>query len=585
MTRDPQDSEIPEAGAAALTWDDPETLPLAEVGELFVVLAKALRAHQLYDENNPVYQRFVSQLAEAFRRLWQSMDRLQIHVEEDRLLWMGEEVYRSTSRTDSLAFLLHKDGIRDFSFQKGLDEHELTDLLQVLNRARDLRPDGDDLLTVLWEKDLQYFSYSYVDLLAEGLDLPNAGEGYGGEFLQVVREELEADKGDFDERQVADQRDDEEAGSSTLRADDFNPTLYSLDSQDMRRIQEEIQVEMNRDLRGDVLAALFDRVEEPRFPQRQREILEVFRTLLPSLLSRGALRAAGSVMEEIARLRAAPEALRPEEQALADEILDEVSGAGAMGELIRALEDGTIAPDPAELAALLRQLRAGALESLLRSAEGVEDKRIKTVIQEAVGSIGRKYTHALMDCMRSEDPVVVAGACGLAGKMKLAEAAPLVTELLAHPEPRVRLAAVETASELKTATAAGALEDSLEDPDRAVRIAAARALGALRYRPAAPAFRHIMEGKAIRTADVSEQIAFFESYGLIQDPEGVPFLDKLLNGRGFMGRRETGEIRACAALGLGKIGTPEAMTALERARGEQDPVVRSAVNRALRGEG
>ena len=585
MTSDPQDSEIPDAGAAALTWDDPETLPLAEVGELFVVLAKALRAHQLYDENNPVYQRFVSQLAEAFRRLWESMDQLQVHVEEDRLLWMGEEVYRSTSRTDSLAFLLHKDGIRDFSFKKGLDEHELTDLLQVLNRARDLRPDGDDLLTVLWEKDLQYFSYSYVDLLAEGLDLPTAGEGYGGEFLQIVREELEADRGDFEEQQVADQRDDGETGSSTLRADDFNPTLYSLDPQDMRRIQEEIQAEMNRDLRGDVLAALFDRVEEPRFPQRQREILEVFRTLLPSLLSRGALRAAGSVMEEIARLRAAPEALRPEEQALADEILDEVSGAGAMGELIRALEDGTIAPDPSELAALLRHLRAGALESLLRSAEGVEDKRIKTVIQEAVGSIGRKYTHALMDCMRSEDPVVVAGACGLAGKMQMAEAAPLVAGLLSHNESRVRLAAVEAASELKTAAVAGALEGSLEDPDRAVRIAAARALGALRYRPAAPAFRHIMEGRAIRTADISEQIAFFESYGLMQDPEGVPFLDKLLNGRGFMGRRETGEIRACAALGLGKIGTSEAMTALERARGEQDPVVRSAVNRALRGEG
>lgn len=564
-----------------MPWDDPAALPLAEVGELFVVLGKALRAHQLYDENNPVYQRFVSQLADALRRIWQGMDRLQIHVEEDRLLWMGEQVYQSTSRTDSLAFLLYKDGIRDFTFHKGLEEHELVDLLLVLNRARDLRPEGDDLLTVLWEKDLKYFTYSYVDFLAEGVDLPVAGEGHAGGFEGIIRGEMGAEEVEPGPEQPQEAA----ARTSVLGAEDFNPTLYSLDPLELQRIQKEIELEMARDLRGDVLAALFDRVEEPRFPKRQQEILEVFQVLLPNLLSRGALRAAGSIIEEIVRLRASENALKPEQRVMAEAILDEVSGAGTMGELIHALEDGSIAPDPVELALLLRHLRAGALEPLLRGAEGVEDKRIRTVIQDAVVSLGRRYTDALIGCMGSEDPVVVAGACRLAGKMQLPEAASRVAYLVAHEAPGVRLAAVEAALDLKASSTAGALQGALEDPDRAVRIAAARALGVLRYGPAAPAFKEVLGGKAIRVADISEQIAFFESYGLLQDPDGVRFLDGLLNGRGFLGRREAGEIRACAALGLGKIGTPAAMAALEKARGEQDPVVRSAVNRALRGEG
>ncbi len=67
----------------------------------------------------------------------------------------------------------------------------------------------------------------------------------------------------------------------------------------------------------------------------------------------------------------------------------------------------------------------------------------------------------------------------------------------------------------------GGLQDALSDPEREVRIAAARALGNLRYRPAAPDLREAIEGKEIRQADISEQIAFFESYGLIQDPEGI----------------------------------------------------------------
>jgi HEAT repeat protein len=149
----------------------------------------------------------------------------------------------------------------------------------------------------------------------------------------------------------------------------------------------------------------------------------------------------------------------------------------------------------------------------------------------------------------------------------------------------VRLAAVEATAELKSAMVLTFLRNVLSDPDRDVRIAAARALGKLGYGPAGPHLKKILEGKEIREADISEQIAFFESYGMIQDPEGVRFLDGLLNGRGFLGRKESGEIRACAALGLGKMGTPEAIAALERALGEPDAVVRSAVNRALRGEG
>ncbi len=549
------------------------------------MLGKALRAQQLYDENNPVYQRFVSQLAVALGGLWNQMDTLQISVEEDRLTWMGEDVYKGASRNDSLAFLLFKDGIREVTLKEGLESQELAAFLKVLNRARDLRPEGDDLLTLLWEADLQFFSYNYVDLLSEGLDLPQAGDGFVDGFQAVLQGEMEEAGAEEEAAEGAEEGEEGSLAPSQVSADDFNPTLYSLDPSEMERIEEEIRVEMERDLRGDVLAALFDRVEEPRFPQRQKEILEIFSILLPNFLGRGALSSAGAILEEVTRLLKAEGALQPDQRRQAEKILDEVSGTETLRELIQALEDGSISPDPVELASLLRYLRAGALEPLLRGAEEAEEKGIKAIIQEAVKGIAQKYRVGVLQCMDSADPVVVAGACSLAGRMQLTEAGPRVGALLTHPVPRVRLAAVEAAQELKASTAVGALQDALHDPDREVRIAAARALGALRYRPAAAYFRGVIEGRAIRQADISEQIAFFESYGLLQDPNGFKLLDGLLNGKGFLGKRETGEIRACAALALGKMGTPEAREALTRAQSETDPVVRSAVNRALRGEG
>jgi len=573
--------QIPDA---ALNWDDPTSLPVEEVAELFVVLAKALRAHQLYDENNPVYQRFVSHLGEALANLWGKMDRLQISVDEARFSWMGETVYESQSRTDSLAFLFFKDGVREFTLLEGLEEHELTDLLKVLNKARDLRPEGDDLLTVLWDADLQYFTYTYLDLLADGLSVPEAGEGFLGGFDGIIEEELEGLEG-VEEEAAGDEGGGVEAAPGQISTDDFNPTLYSLDPLEMEKIQQEIRVEMDRDLRSDVLAALFDRVEEPRFPDRQKEILDVFESLLPNLMSRGALAAAGSILEELARLLASKDALKPEQRDVAERVMNEVSGAETLRELVQALEDGTISPDPVQLGALLRHLRAGALDPLLRGAEESKDRRIKAIVQDAVMTIARKYTTALFRSFKSDDPVVVAGACRLAGKMQLSDSGTNVAELLTHDSPDVRMAAVEAAVDLKSSAVVGALQDVIHDSDREVRIAAARALGALRYAPAASALREVIEGKIIRQADISEQIAFFESYGLIKDPDGVRLLDGLLNGRNLLGRRETGEVRACAALGLGKMGTAEARAALEKAMDEQDPVVRSAVNRALRAEG
>jgi HEAT repeat protein len=74
----------------------------------------------------------------------------------------------------------------------------------------------------------------------------------------------------------------------------------------------------------------------------------------------------------------------------------------------------------------------------------------------------------------------------------------------------------------------------------------------------------------------------FEAYGSVEDPQAVPFLDRYLNGKGFLGRREIPEIRACAALALGKVGSVEAKGSLRKAATDDDPVVRNAVGRAMR---
>ena len=77
-------------------------------------------------------------------------------------------------------------------------------------------------------------------------------------------------------------------------------------------------------------------------------------------------------------------------------------------------------------------------------------------------------------------------------------------------------------------------------------------------------------------------MAFFETYGSLCGDAGVGFLSEILKPRGLFQRREPSELRACAAMALGKIGTPRAMEALQKAGSDGDLIVRNAVSRAIR---
>ena len=92
-----------------------------------------------------------------------------------------------------------------------------------------------------------------------------------------------------------------------------------------------------------------------------------------------------------------------------------------------------------------------------------------------------------------------------------------------------------------------------------------------------------MKGKAIREATLTEKMVMFEAYGALCGDAGIPLLDTILNGKGFLGRREDPEVRACAAMALGRVGSRYAMECLTRATAEKEVLVRNAVNRALRG--
>jgi HEAT repeat protein len=553
--------------------------PVEDVEALMHTMSKALRAFHMYLENNPVFQRFQVALREAFETVWEQSAGFDIRVTEDGFKY-GDRTFTVGEGRDSLDFAFYKDGIRHLTFLPGFEE-EVAEFLDAVHRAMRNEADADDLITVLWEKDFTCLQYGYVDLLMEGVEIPDAPMQEpepleDGVFTLELVDEMEEDEG-------------EEGAPGGLKAglsyEDFDGTLYFLDDSEMAAIRAEIDVEMERNLRTDVLNALFDRLEEDSGLERHEEILDILDELLPLFLSGGILGHAAHILEELDDLLAEHSSLHDDTRRRVEQLFERLSEPDVLEQFVQALEDGAVAPDSDDVNLFFSRLRPHAMPILIRFSEMSETSGVRGRLASAIDGLAARYPAEVNALLASEETVLVAGAAKVAGRVRLAEAVPGLEQALEHPDHAVRLAVVDSLVAIRRAPALQALTVALEDPTRDVRIAAASALGRLRFANARDALEAVIDGKRIKDADLTEKMAYFEAYGAVGGTKAVERLDALLNAKGFLGRRRSPtELRACAALGLGQAGTPEAREALEKARTDDDPIVRNAVIRAMNQE-
>ncbi len=560
-----------------------EDLSPREVGEFFTALDKAVRARRLYAANNPAYKAFVATLRNHVAELWSNTNAIAVVVEEHGFRW-HDHTFSPGEGREHLAFQFYKDGIRALTFLPGF-EHEIERLLDVLTRVRQIdSTSADDMVTLLWEQEFTSLLYNYVDTLVEGLEVPETGPiAVPFEKIDLTLLSAEVTGEDKSATTVPPLV---EAGmptvAQTISRDDFEETLYFLEPTELEYLRNEVKREMDRDIKTDVLYALFDRLEDP-MPARQTEILKIIRQLLPAYLSGGDLRSASTILIELNQILESREVLGPVQTREAQEILEELSDPVVLKQLLKSLEEGAIDPSGEELSIFLRYLRADALGPLVRAAETTKVGELQLRLRGAIEGLARAHPQILIELLNANDVAIVGGAARLAGSIGLTQCVPQLTALLKHAAPSVRKAAVEALLQIKSGTALDALQQALEDNEREVRMAAARGIASLRYQPARARLGELLQSRIVRDADLTEKIAFFEAFGAVANAESVAMLDKLLNGKSLL-RKQSPELRACAAMALGKVGTPASRAALERAAEDANPMVRNAVHKAMRTE-
>src|SRR5688572_9690579 len=142
-------------------------------------MAKALRAFQMYLPNNPIYQRAIQNVRAAFTPIWAATDELVLQVAETDFIWEEQTVYHQLNKSESLPWSLFKDGMRTLTIRRGSEMEELPRFLETVDNAGVLPADaGDDLLTLLWEREFALIQYRFVEFFGEGTGTVPEVTGY-----------------------------------------------------------------------------------------------------------------------------------------------------------------------------------------------------------------------------------------------------------------------------------------------------------------------------------------------------------------------------------------------------------------------
>ncbi|HXO84223.1 MAG TPA: HEAT repeat domain-containing protein, partial [Gemmatimonadales bacterium] len=549
------------------------------------VISKGMRATQLYLPNNPVYQRAVENIRTAYRQIWQATDDLILDIGETEMRWEDKPIYSQDQRNESIAWTLYKDGVRSLTFKPGVEDEEIVRFLAVLHQAKNLQADApDDLLTLLWAEDFQFISYTFRELASENAvpieksDTSTVDMGAGGGGTPGG----EAGPGQATiRRQVEEEAPPKREGLVSI--DDFDTTLYFLDDKEIEYLHKEIEREYAQDLRGNVLAMLFDLLELQTYGTVRAELISIVENFIPYLLGAGDFRSVAFILRECKIILQRARELIPEHRQILESLPGRLSQQDALSQLLQSLDEAASHPTEEELSDLFTELRSEALGTLMAWLPKLSNARVRSLVQNAAERLAQAHAAEVLKALASSDPSVQLEMVRLAGRLKLPGAPEGMGPLLERGERDLKLAVVESLTTIGSPGAMRLLEKAIDDNERDVRITAVKFLGTRGHRNAFPRIEAAVMGAKLKDADLTEKMTFFEAYGSLAGAAGIPALEKMLVPKGgLLGRKEDPETRACAAMALGKIRTPAARDVLQKVTQDKEALVRNAVNRALR---
>ena len=567
---------------------------LAEVKAIMASFAKTGRSFKLYSRNNEMIVKFTGELYDKITAFLEKRDSLVFAIRPTQFLYSDEAVYENDDRSESFAFKLYKDGVRQLAFYQGLDKRELVDIIDIISTNFDSFQYADeDIVTLLWKHDFDKISYVVVEAFAEDVSEDEKADYKANidAIVNLVKTDVPPENAirsarlSVDDIVIAQQR--EEKDDDLLSAPPFTPStaanIFAVAEAEFQRIAAEIQAMETQSSVDDMVEVVFEIFEQEDNVEDMNDLVEVVLQLLDTYILSGDLRRVNALLKRLRFLEKPEYAPNFRFRGVIAQIFAKLSDANRLQQIMVHLNNNTIKGAQGDVFTYfsLQDPRVVPVTlDLLAEIQAVQTRRL---VVDSMILLAKGRPEHFASRLRSDKWFIVTDMLYALGKMGGERALPYLLDTFANTtHPRVRQEVVSALRKYHTPEVRQMMLTALDDGDGQVRQLALRHLANARDTSVVPILSDRMGKKEFADAALEEKKRYFTALAMIGGQQLVPFFRDHLTTRGLLNKIHLDEMRAGAATALGIVGSPEAIQILEAGIQSTNKAIRDSCTEVLR---
>jgi hypothetical protein len=552
--------------------------------DLTSAFIKAIKAFRFYPSDNPALRGFRDQVLKKFQFFLNKYQSFVIQVGEYDLSFKGRTLYENRDVKTSLAFLLHKDGLREIRFMKGLEEWEVQGIIDILKQSDNINQLEDDIVTLMWEKDFEHISHLATDEFLEETPVvvpDNIDQFRKNLFFKPLAHHVEIDPEDEGSEDGGDLDELLSKGVEETAPFVSDRSVYFLTSDEVDGLRKDVEAEIDPTFIFNILDILFEILALEKEPEPYQDAVNVLIKALDAFLTLGEFTKATDLLKRVNIILKTYD-LQDWQIENIRRIIVEAGDEVRINRIGKVLERIDVRLE--DVNAYLLLLQKNSIAPLIKLLGELKNSKARRVFCDALSEIGKNAVELITPFIDDRRWFLVRNITYILGRIGKEQSLPYILKAFNHEENRVRREAVQALGLIGGSKAVGVLVKALTDNDVRIRCMAAINLGKVGKEAGLLPLLEVVESKEFYKREPVEIKAFFNAIGMAGSDEALPTLEQLLERKSWFGRGPTDEIRFGAARAIAMIGTPEAKAVLEEGKSSKDDSIREACLQAVRGQ-
>ena len=573
--------EMMAVAVAARAAEDPEIVSVKRVLKL---LDKTAKSNRTYGSTNPVALKFTQQLFEELTNHLAAYSKLAFLVQRSELRCKDHVVYQAEKDggSESIAFKLYADGIRELVLHQGLTQEDLSLFLASLWSDADSNEDDDDIVTRLWSRNLSTITLVTAEELSKSSDGNDGFTRLNGSMSSsdsTLRELLDRER----ERKKRGEAGTDPEGSGSGKAKSrFQSGLagYEVTEEELAVLAQEIEAERKQDSLIYILDMLTAILASEQSPPLLTKLFSLWSTIVDSLLREGKW----TVLENVLSLLHETDAVRPDlSEEHKQQLASLLNGLGR-AERVKVIEiylNRSPDADVKGLSTILLLMKTDAVPSLCSLLANLTSPVHQAIVSEAIAVLAKDHPDPLLRGLSDRRPAYVRNLLSILIRWNNPKFVDAVEKLFRYPDAQVRREVVRALSLFRPNGNGARLVSLVVDQDEGVRFAALKLLMSGQYTVPFSLWSPLLAEEGFIDRPISERRAIFQAVRATCGDEAVPYWQGLMTEWAWINRRKKEELAVIGAETLGKLATAAAIAALSLGAQKGSAAVRQACTAAL----